>query len=264
MTDLVKFQPATIPYQEMEKMATVIANSGLFGVKNPVQALALMLVAASEGLHPATAARDYHVIQGRPALKADAMLAKFQAAGGKVEWHEYGATICKATFSHPQGGKVTIEWTVGMAKEAGLTGKDIWKQYPRAMLRARVISEGIRTVYPAVLCGMYAPEEVRDMVDVEGTAEVSGPDYPQPSTPPEPQYDFAAAEETINGFDDDGLLAQWLAQERIKNGWKKTDHPHYVAVKAVCAERANAIREARKQSTAVLDKSELETLESIV
>ncbi len=70
MTDLVKFQPVAIPYQEMEKMATVIANSGLFGVKNPVQALALMLVAASEGLHPATAARDYHVIQGRPALKA--------------------------------------------------------------------------------------------------------------------------------------------------------------------------------------------------
>ena len=248
MTDLVKFQPVAIPYQEMEKMATVIANSGLFGVKNPVQALALMLVAASEGLHPATAARDYHVIQGRPALKADAMLAKFQAAGGKVEWHEYGATSCKATFSHPQGGKVTIEWTFEMAKAAGLTGKEVWKQYPRAMLRARVISEGIRTVYPAVLCGMYAPEEVRDMVDVEGTAEVSGPDYPQPSTPPEPQYDFAAAEETINGFDDDGLLAQWLSQERIKNGWKKTDHPHYVTVKAVCAERAAVIREARKSA----------------
>ena len=259
MTDLVKFQPTTIPYQEMEKMATVIANSGLFGVKNPVQALALMLVAASEGLHPATAARDYHVIQGRPALKADAMLAKFQAAGGKVEWHEYSATTCKATFSHPQGGKVTIAWTVEMAKEAGLTGKDVWKQYPRAMLRARVISEGIRTVYPAVLCGMYAPEEVRDMVDVDGTAEVSVHDYPQQ----EPQYDFAAAEEAINGFTDDALLAQWLAQERIKNGWKKTDHPHYVTVKAVCAERAAAIREARKQSVPDPVKAELEPLEAI-
>jgi len=256
MTDLVKFQPAAIPYQEMEKMAAVIANSGLFGVKNPVQALALMFVAASEGLHPATAARDYHVIQGRPALKADAMLAKFQAAGGKVEWHEYGATSCKATFSHPQGGKVTIEWTFEMAKAAGLTGKDVWKQYPRAMLRARVISEGIRTVYPAVLCGMYAPEEVRDMVDVEGTAEVSAPDYPQQAPLPEPQYDFEAAESAINSFDDDGLLAQWLAQERIKNGWKKTDHPHYVTVKAVCAERAAVIREARKAADQSKDAAE--------
>jgi hypothetical protein len=76
----------------------------------------------------------------------------------------------------------------------------------------------------------------------------SAPDYPVPPAQPEPQYDFEAAERTINGFDDDGLLAQWLAQERIKNGWKKTDHPHYVTVKAVCAERVNAIREARKST----------------
>jgi hypothetical protein len=143
---------------------------------------------------------------------------------------------------------VTIEWTFDMAKAAGLTGKDIWKQYPRAMLRARVVSEGIRTVYPAVLCGMYAPEEVRDMVDVEGTAEVSAPDYPQQAEPTESQYDFEAAEATINGFDDDGLLAQWLAQERIKNGWKRAEHPHYVAVKSVCAERAAVIRDARKSA----------------
>ena len=79
----------------------------------------------------------------------------------------------------------------------------------------------------------------------------------------EPQYDFAAAEEAINRFEDDGLLAQWLAQERIKNGWKKTDHPHYVAVKAVCAERANAIREARKQSVSSPAKAGLEPLEVI-
>lgn len=76
----------------------------------------------------------------------------------------------------------------------------------------------------------------------------SGKSVPTESISPqqEPQYDFVAAEEAINGFTDDALLAQWLAQERIKNGWKKTDHPHYVTVKAVCAERAAAIREARK------------------
>ena len=31
------------------------------------------------------------------------------------------------------------------------------------MLRARVISEGIRTVYPGVVVGVYTPEEVSDM-----------------------------------------------------------------------------------------------------
>jgi hypothetical protein len=46
------------------------------------------------------------------------------------------------------------------AKEAGLTGKDNYKKFPRQMLRARVISEGVRAVYPGVLQGMYTPEEV--------------------------------------------------------------------------------------------------------
>jgi len=78
-----------VPFGEMQGMAEAIAKSGLFGMKDTNSVLALMAVAQAEGLHPATAARDYHIIQGRPALKADAMLARFQAAGGKVDWKIY-------------------------------------------------------------------------------------------------------------------------------------------------------------------------------
>src|ERR1044071_4624273 len=78
-----------VTFQDMEKMATVIAKSGLFGMKTPDQALALMVIAQAEGLHPGIVARDYHIIQGRPTLKADTMLARFQASGGTVEWTCY-------------------------------------------------------------------------------------------------------------------------------------------------------------------------------
>jgi hypothetical protein len=67
------------------------------------------------------------------------------------------------TFSHPQGGSVEIEWTLDMAMAAGLTKNPTWKSYPRQMLRARCISEGIRTVYPGVTVGTYTPEEAEDM-----------------------------------------------------------------------------------------------------
>ena len=77
---------ALVPVDQIERMAISVAKSGLFGVKNPDQAMALMLIAQAEGLHPAIAARDYHIINGRPALRADAMLARFQNAGGRVEW----------------------------------------------------------------------------------------------------------------------------------------------------------------------------------
>lgn len=148
-------------------MAGAVAKSGLFGVKTQDQALALMLLAQAEGLHPAIAARDYNIIDGRPGLKADTMLARFMAAGGKVEWHSLTDAAVSATFSHPVGGALRIEWTIEMAKTAMLTGKDNWKKYPRAMLRSRVVSEGVRSVWPAVIAGVYEVNEIRDGIAEE-------------------------------------------------------------------------------------------------
>ena len=155
---------ALVPLGEMDRMADSIARSGLFGMKTKDQALALMIVAQAENRHPGSVATEYHIIQGRPALKADAMLARFQQAGGVVEWQEYTDTKVSGLFSHSVNSPkpVLIEWTFAQATKAGLTGKDNWKNYPRAMLRARVVSEGVRTVYPAVCVGVYTPEEVQD------------------------------------------------------------------------------------------------------
>lgn len=173
---------AIVPFQDIQQMATAVAKSGLFGMKTPEQAIALMLVAQSEGLHPARAAMEYHVIQGRPALKADAMLARFQNAGGKVSWKSYTDADVTGVFSHPSGGEVSIQWTFDMATKAGLTKNPTWKQYPRAMLRARCISEGIRTVYPGVSVGIYTPEEVQDFTPAP-EKDVT----PQPAPTPMPE-----------------------------------------------------------------------------
>jgi hypothetical protein len=145
---------------DMQVMANAIVKSGLFGMKTPDQALALMIVATAEGRHPGSVASDYHIIQGRASLKADSMLARFQQSGGRVEWHDHTNEKVAATFTHPAGGSLRIDWDMARAKAAGLGGKDNWKSYPRQMLRARVISEGVRATFPAVLNGMYTPEEV--------------------------------------------------------------------------------------------------------
>jgi hypothetical protein len=151
-----------IPYGDVEKMAIAISKSKMFGFNTPESALAIMLVAQAQGLHPVQAMIDYHNIQNKPSLKSEAMLARFQKVGGSVEWITYTDQEVKARFSHPQGGTLELSWTMAMAKAAGLSHKDNWRQYPRSMLKARVISEGVRTVFPSVLGGMYAPEEVQD------------------------------------------------------------------------------------------------------
>ena len=151
-----------IPFSDIERMGMALAKSQLFGVKTPEQAIALMLVAQAEGLHPATAALEYDIIEGRPALKSQAMLSRFLKAGGKVQWHEHSDTRVAATFSHAAGGSIDVDWDLERANMAGLAGRNNWRKFPRQMLRARVISEGVRAVYPVATGGMYVPEEVQD------------------------------------------------------------------------------------------------------
>ncbi len=194
---------AIIPFPEIQGMAEAIARSGLFGMKTSDQALALMLVAQAEGQHPATITQEYDIIQGRAARKTHSVLARFQAAGGTVEWHELSENIADATFSHKAGGKLRMSWTIEQAKKAKLTSKDNWTTYPRAMLRARLIAEGVRAVYPAALGGMLVAEEVMDITDDEprapakainpatGEIEDSQPKASKPTLPAYPEERFA-------------------------------------------------------------------------
>lgn len=215
---------AIVSLGEMDRMADAIAKSGLFGMKTKDQALALMIVAQSENRHPGSVAAEYHIIQGRPALKADAMLARFQLAGGLVEWIDYTDKKVSAKFSHSVNSPtpVLIEWTMEMATKAGLTGKDNWKNYPRQMLRARVVSEGVRTVYPAVCVGVYTPEEVQDfepaerpkrgrpIKDVSDAEVVSDAERAAGGTPPShPEHSPSAASASAPSFGTtDAMLAK--------------------------------------------------------
>jgi hypothetical protein len=203
---------------EIERAAEMVAKSGLFGIKSKEQAATLMMVAQSEGTHIMNAMREFHVIDGKPSLKADAILARFQAAGGTVKWLERTDAACKAKFSHPQGGEIEVEWTREAAEKAGFTWayvkewdnadrkykhkydasgnkiketKENWLKIPRQMLTARVISEGVRTIYPKCLNGFYTPEEVQDFDDakepLKAEHEVVGePAAAEPAKEPNP------------------------------------------------------------------------------
>jgi len=166
--EVIKFQEA-VPaprrsFDEVMHMAESFARSNLFGAKTVDQALALMMMAEAEGKHVATAMQDYDIIQGRPALKADAMLGRFQLAGGHVKWITMTDDACAAEFSHPTCAAHVIDWDMDRAKAAGLGGKDNWRKFKRQMLRARVIAEGVRSTFPACLRGAphYVSEEVQD------------------------------------------------------------------------------------------------------
>lgn len=158
MNAMIPATPA-MPLQDMQTLAVAIAKSGLFGIRTPEQALVLMAIAQAEGRHPVEAARDYDIINNRPAKKAEAMMRDFILAGGKCEWHSLTDELADATFTHPQTGKVRISWDMKRAQTA-FGKKDMYAKFPRQMLRSRVVSEGVRTLWPLATSGMYEPTEV--------------------------------------------------------------------------------------------------------
>lgn len=204
-------QSPAMSFDEMQQLAVAVKNSGLFACRTVEQALTLMMLSQAEGLHPIVAMRQYHIIEGRPSMRADAMQARFEERGGRVEWAERTNEACEATFHFPGKSSVPVRWTMADARQASLAGKDNWKKYPRNMLSARVISEGVRAQCPAVVCGVYSPEEVQDFDPPRGGAGGQH-ESPRATEPPgEPPVVVASAAQVSR-------LAELVNDPRLPNG----------------------------------------------
>lgn len=173
-----------VPLEQIGMMAKAVSDSGLFGIKSEAAAFSLMCIAQADGIPPIKAAVQYHIIDGKPSLKSEAMLARFQASGGSIRWKERTPQRCTLWLEHPKAGEIEVTWDIERAKAAGLAGRNTWKAYPAQMMSARCISEGIRALYPACVGGFYTPEEVRDFD--------APPPAPQPESPKPAQAAKAA------------------------------------------------------------------------
>lgn len=215
---------------DVERIANAIAKGGLFGSRDPNAVLTLCLLAQAEGQHPAVVFRDYHVINGKPAKKAEAMLRDFINAGGKVEWHQLDDTCADATFTHPSG-QARISWDHERAKTAGLGSNQMYRKFPRQMLRSRVISEGIRTVYPGATSGLYEEGEVASF---DAPKEAFSGD----SNEPLPAHDTSTGEIIEASCYDPEAIREPEAREKLvgdytsKTGLRKAIHEIIPLVRA--------------------------------
>lgn len=163
--------PTPYSIKEIQDMAANLVESKLFpGVDTKEKAFTLMMMCQAEGMHPMTVLRRFDMIEGRPAMKAAAMQAEFQQAGGRIVFQKRDRECCQATFKHPYG-EITITVSIQEMHQSGITKgrqgqvKANWSRHPRQMLHARCVSEGIRTLCPEIVTGMHTSEEMRDIVD---------------------------------------------------------------------------------------------------
>lgn len=229
-------------FGEVEAMAKHLAASGLLpGVDNPATAFSLMMLCQSQGLHPFEALRRFHIVEGRPAMRSDAMQAEFQSRGGIVRVLRKDADEARAFVAHPVllPDGFTFSYTYAEAKAAGITAgkfgeKANWRASRPDMLWARCVTKAIRTVYPGIVAGIYSTAEAEDVATLESpagivhqqraeaaevvaAAEVQLPGQETPGHDPRPYVAIAAA--AAAAFE----VPAWevhahLAQEAIRLG----------------------------------------------
>jgi hypothetical protein len=160
MNDLISFGDA-------EKMAAIISKSGLMpsSLRSKPQDVFVLIQMGNElGIKPMQAINGIHVIQGKPTIAPQTMLALIYSRNKDsvievVEDNQKQEVKCTMKRSKNDAG-YTSAWDLDRAKKMGLTGKDNWNKQPMTMLKWRAISDAARVVFPDVIQGFYTPEEM--------------------------------------------------------------------------------------------------------
>ena len=156
------------PMTFIDTFGKVFAMTGAGGADTVAKGQLLALACLCRRQDIFQVSSTYHLIGGKLSMKSDVMLAKFRQAGGKHQWIKDGSDgfIATAIFTF-EGNSTTVSYSIEDAKRADLLagpGKKPgnWEKNPAAMLRARVVSSGVRMLAPEVLEGSYCPEELED------------------------------------------------------------------------------------------------------
>ncbi len=201
------FSLAPKDLDEAMRFADMLANSSIVPkdyISKPGNCLVAIQWGMELGLQPMQAMQSIAVINGRPSLWGDAMLALVKAHSA-FEWIKEECDGNSATCTVKRRGEPEVSqvFTMEDAKRAGLTGKQgPWTQYPKRMLQMRARGFALRDAFPDALRGVISAEEARDMPTerdmgaaevVETRVQARKSEQPtQQALPPYPADQFAA------------------------------------------------------------------------
>ena len=246
-------------WQAMREMATALVRSGFLpkAIKTPEQAIAIILSGNELGLGPMQSLRSIHIVEGKPTMGAELMmaLALRNVPGGHMMIVESTNEACVVSAGRTRGDAIEYSFTIDDAKRAGLMNKNNWRNYPRAMLRSRVVSEAVKAVFPDALINAYTTEEL----GAENTAEDGGPDMDAVVTDthenPDPFYEQILACDSQDDLDELALRLKsrhFSAEDHrhLKDAWatrRKDVNPSHARKKAARKKAARKKAATKKE-----------------
>lgn len=150
----------------MLRWGKVLAASGMFNdIQGAAQAVVKVLAGREKGLSPIESLTGIYMVQGRVTYSANSMAA-FVKSSTRYDYRIKTLTseLCEITFFERDEEVGCSSFSIKDAQTAGLAQKGVnWRCYPRNMLFARAISNGIKWFCPDLLAGgAYTHGELDD------------------------------------------------------------------------------------------------------
>lgn len=166
---------------EMARFATMVCKSGMApkGLETPEKVAIAVMKGLEVGFTPFQSLADIAVINGRPTIWGDGLIALVRREGHQVhEWleGEGDAMVASCTVKRADTGEeITRSFSVADAKKASLWGKQgPWQQYPKRMLQMRARGWAVRDGAADAMKGLRVAEEERDNPRMKDVTPPSG------------------------------------------------------------------------------------------
>ena len=155
----------TMNTTDMMNVSKAFYESGMFtDIKSIAQAMVKISAGAEIGIPPFAAMTGIHIIQGKPTIGAGLIASRVKGSG-KYDYKviEASEKVCSIDFYQGATKIGNSTFTIEDAKKA-LT-KNIDK-FPKNMLFARAISNGVKWYCPDIFSGpVYVPEEMPSVTE---------------------------------------------------------------------------------------------------
>jgi len=190
------FAPATLT--EAIQFSDMLASSSMVPKAyqgKPQDILVCVQWGYEMGLAPMQALQNIAVINGKPSVYGDAMMALVQASAVCEDVEEFfenegtpnPVAVCIAKRKNRK--PVVAKFSVEDAKRAGLWAKQgPWSAYPKRMMQMRARGFALRDAFPDVLKGLISAEEAADYPDEA---------KPRPAAKPVNPLDLVAKPEPV-------------------------------------------------------------------
>lgn len=166
-----------LPITEIMSIGKAFAESGMFtDTKSAAQAIVKIQAGQEIGIPPFASMTGIHIIQGKPTIGAGLIASRVKGSGK----YDYRVTqnddkACIIDFYQGANKIGTSSFTIEDAKKAGTKNLD---KFPKNMLFARAISNGVKWFCPDVFSGpVYVPQEMGADVTEEGEVIEELPEF---------------------------------------------------------------------------------------